>query len=307
MPQIASYLQVRANRKQREVPTGLAWRTNFLCAPDGVKEGPMAFLVEGTPARVIRPHFHENDQFQVVVSGGGVLGKHKLHVHAVHFSRAHTPYGPIVFGEAGLGFLTLRSRWDPGAQYLPDSREKLSAVPARNPWQITEAPVFGHSADVNLHTFTGIKDDRGLAAYTISMKPHAETTAPDHAHGDGQYIIVTRGSVAHEGTDYEALAIAFVKPDEAPWHLRAGAEGLEALILNYPRREPAAAIVPDVAKSRDFRVWQCALCSFIYDESKGMPDEGIAAGTRWEDVPESWSCPDCSASKSDFQMSVVNH
>ena len=91
--------------------------------------------------------------------------------------------------------------------------------------------------------------------------------------------IVTRGSVAHEGTDYEALAIAFVKPDEAPWHLRAGAEGLEALILNYPRREPAAAIVPDVAKSRDFRVWQCALCSFIYDESKGMPDEGIAAGT----------------------------
>ena len=39
MPQIASYLQVRANRKQREVPTGLAWRTYFLCAPDGVKEG----------------------------------------------------------------------------------------------------------------------------------------------------------------------------------------------------------------------------------------------------------------------------
>jgi len=210
MPQIASYLQVRANRKQREVPTGLAWRTNFLCAPDGVKEGPMAFLVEGTPARVIRPHFHENDQFQVVVSGGGVLGKHKLHVHAVHFSRAHTPYGPIVFGEAGLGFLTLRSRWDPGAQYLPDSREKLSAVPARNPWQITEAPVFGHSADVNLHTFTGIKDDRGLAAYSISMKPHAETTARFHLaeRSYGRFARVIRLSGAVNTGQARAVARA---------------------------------------------------------------------------------------------------
>ncbi|MCE9639003.1 MAG: rubredoxin [Betaproteobacteria bacterium] len=47
------------------------------------------------------------------------------------------------------------------------------------------------------------------------------------------------------------------------------------------------------------------LCAFTYDESKGMPDEGVAAGTRWEDVPETWTCPDCSASKSDFQMEVV--
>ena len=34
----------------------------------------------------------------------------------------------------------------------------------------------------------------------------------------------------------------------------------------------------------------------------GMPAEGITAGTRWEDVPDSWCCPDCSASKSDFQL-----
>ena len=36
-----------------------------------------------------------------------------------------------------------------------------------------------------------------------------------------------------------------------------------------------------------------------------MPEEGITPGTRWEDVPETWTCPDCSSSKSDFQMSVV--
>ena len=44
------------------------------------------------------------------------------------------------------------------------------------------------------------------------------------------------------------------------------------------------------------------LCAFIYDEAAGMPDEGIAPGTRWADVPEAWTCPDCSASKADFDM-----
>ena len=44
------------------------------------------------------------------------------------------------------------------------------------------------------------------------------------------------------------------------------------------------------------------LCAFIYDEAAGMPDEGIAPGTRWADVPETWTCPDCSASKADFDQ-----
>jgi rubredoxin len=41
------------------------------------------------------------------------------------------------------------------------------------------------------------------------------------------------------------------------------------------------------------------------DEANGMTEEGIAPETRWEDVPETWTCPDCYASKSDFQMSDV--
>ncbi|TLX70650.1 rubredoxin [Pseudomonas nicosulfuronedens] len=48
--------------------------------------------------------------------------------------------------------------------------------------------------------------------------------------------------------------------------------------------------------------WQCFFCGFIYDEAAGWPDEGIAAGTRWEDIPEDWMCPECGAAKSDFQM-----
>jgi rubredoxin len=48
--------------------------------------------------------------------------------------------------------------------------------------------------------------------------------------------------------------------------------------------------------------WQCIVCGFMYDEAQGLPDEGIAPGTRWEDIPENWMCPDCGVAKSDFEM-----
>jgi rubredoxin len=44
------------------------------------------------------------------------------------------------------------------------------------------------------------------------------------------------------------------------------------------------------------------MCGWIYDEALGVPEEGIAPGTAWEDVPEDWSCPVCGSSKDDFEM-----
>lgn len=51
--------------------------------------------------------------------------------------------------------------------------------------------------------------------------------------------------------------------------------------------------------------WLCVICGLIYDEAKGWPSDGIAPGTRWEDVPQDWVCPDCFVGKSDFQMIEV--
>ena len=51
-----------------------------------------------------------------------------------------------------------------------------------------------------------------------------------------------------------------------------------------------------------YRTWMCVVCGFIYDEATGLPEDGIAPGTRWEDVPETWTCPDCGVSKDDFEL-----
>ncbi|MDP1681605.1 MAG: rubredoxin [Burkholderiales bacterium] len=48
--------------------------------------------------------------------------------------------------------------------------------------------------------------------------------------------------------------------------------------------------------------WECVVCGFIYDEAVGMPEDGIPAGTRWEDIPADWACPDCGVAKADFEM-----
>ena len=53
-------------------------------------------------------------------------------------------------------------------------------------------------------------------------------------------------------------------------------------------------------------VWQCIVCGFIYDEALGLPDEGIAPGTAWEDVKHDWFCPECQAGKTDFIMQLIS-
>ena len=57
--------------------------------------------------------------------------------------------------------------------------------------------------------------------------------------------------------------------------------------------------------ARAYRTFMCLICGFIYDESAGLPEEGIAAGTRWEEVPVNWVCPECGARKEDFELVEV--
>lgn len=53
------------------------------------------------------------------------------------------------------------------------------------------------------------------------------------------------------------------------------------------------------------KTYMCLICGFIYDEAAGLPDDGIPPGTRWEDVPISWRCPDCGSGKEDFDLIEV--
>jgi rubredoxin len=49
------------------------------------------------------------------------------------------------------------------------------------------------------------------------------------------------------------------------------------------------------------KTYVCIICGFIYDEAEGRPDDGLAPGTAWADVPAGWACPDCGVAKADFE------
>ncbi len=66
---------------------------------------------------------------------------------------------------------------------------------------------------------------------------------------------------------------------------------------NAPPAAPGHA-----ASTDDLKQWVCVICGWVYDEAAGLPEEGLAPGTRWADVPADWRCPLCDVGKEDFAL-----
>ena len=47
--------------------------------------------------------------------------------------------------------------------------------------------------------------------------------------------------------------------------------------------------------------WECQVCGYVYDPQQGDQDSGIEAGTSFDDLPDDWVCPECGASKDEFE------
>lgn len=58
--------------------------------------------------------------------------------------------------------------------------------------------------------------------------------------------------------------------------------------------KPQSAPIGDV-------IWRCTVCGWEYNETKGDPANGIAPGTKFEDIPDDFICPICKHPKSDFE------
>ena len=46
--------------------------------------------------------------------------------------------------------------------------------------------------------------------------------------------------------------------------------------------------------------YECDACGYIYDPEVGDPENGVPAGTAFEDLPDDWVCPDCGVGKDEF-------
>ena len=268
--------------------------------PNISEEKPQAFRVEQPPGSIVEPHFHVAAEFQLIAAGGGRLGRHKLGPLSIHYSGAYTPYGPIVADEAeGVIYYTLRPRRDPGALFLPDSKEKLKSVPKRFFMADPDKPEIDAETlrswdSPNLSVLYGPEGD-GAAAWRVTLGPKQCITPPKPA-GDGYYVVVIGGSWIWSDNILPKWSLAFAAQGEGAPELLAGDDGLDAMILQFPNK---LATIKDPAEAGGMH--ECPLCGYVYDQKEGDPGAGIKAGTVFADIPDDWTCPNCDAPKSDFE------
>lgn len=226
--------KAREGRKHHVLPNGTGyWRNGLITsAPDGAL-APQAFLVEQDPDTIIEPHFHQENEFQVVVEGRGFLGRHVVEPVSVHYAGAHTGYGPITAGPQGLSYFTLRARTDPGAQFLPGARDKMQKGPKRHLLGAAVRPATDLSTRRNpevIDIWPAQPD--GVGAWTLRVGPDGTASVPGQA-GASRYLLVIGGTLVLDAERLQRFATVFVSTHEAP-ELRAGSEGVEVLVLQFP-------------------------------------------------------------------------
>ena len=229
--------KARAGRKHHVLPNGTGyWRNGLITSAAEAAVSPQAFLVEQDPNSVIEPHFHQENEFQVVVEGDGLLGRHAVAPVRVHYAGAHTGYGPISAGPNGLSYFTLRAKSDPGAKFLPGARAEMRNAPKRH---LLGAAVRPNDAQAlaSLHDSEPVElwepHPDGIGAWMVRVPPTATVPSPAR-QGASAYLLVTGGVLLLGGERLPRFATAFVGAEAAPPGLHAADEGLELLVLQFP-------------------------------------------------------------------------
>ena len=238
---------------RRRTPNG--WNTTFIGKNRGtLKDGeapppddglyPMAFLVEKDAAAVVHPHFHQADQYQVIVQGSGKLGVHDVASVAVHYTDAYSAYGPIVAAEDGVSWFTLRNAWDPGARYMPAHRQQLRDARAKFQHReatcgplppLSDTELAALAAPVGEAVIAETADGLGTWRYTVP--PAGSVTGPAPSTGGGQFWLVSSGSAsAVGGALLPPQSVVFVAPDDEALVMAAGPGGADLICMQFPKR-----------------------------------------------------------------------
>jgi hypothetical protein len=239
---VGTHTEQQKRRRHDVLANGTGYyKGEYMLVPPGTGPSPQAFLVEQEANATILTHYHQQNQFQVVVGGDGTLGRHAVAPLLVHYAGAFTGYGPIVSGAQGLQYLTFRANNDPGAQFLPEARERLVRGPkahfSSEPISTLDSAARRTLPQVQCEDILPLADD-GLAVLLYRLPPGAAEKALAPSTGHGQYLVVVAGSMRVDGRVLESPENVFLSQEESAFTMNAGPEGLEVLLLQFPPLAP---------------------------------------------------------------------
>lgn len=231
-------LQIVAAELTNPVPVDyrdLAYEITDYLGGHGYTGGPadsaqaQAYIVDLlSPHGVIEPHYHDVDQYQIVVRGEGRIGRHTLRPGVIHYVDHHTTYGPIVAGPQGVGYFTLRPHIAGGRFDMPQSRALKTA---------RSGGAFTAQADIGmpvsyLDISTIGETTRGAKAVVLRLPPgHA---LPDPAPGKVGYYLILAGSAVSAGGELSPRSCAFRGPGAVPLQGEAGDQGAVVVFVAFP-------------------------------------------------------------------------
>lgn len=208
-----------------------------------ISPGPQSLMTQMSAEETILPHFHGVAQFQIFPAGSGTMAKSEVRPLMLQYKDHHTAYGPVVAGPYGLTFISLRNRTgDSHPVYLskPGYREKLKPSKRRN-WMSAHIPLSTRSVlefrrDVvwdPVYDPATIADE--MAAHLVRLGAGMSARGPDPKAGGGYYLFVANGSLDLNGDTLPQWSMLFVDPHEDAFEINAGAGGLEALVMQFPK------------------------------------------------------------------------
>lgn len=214
---------------------GIGARRSYIGTPGSMADGPQAFLVE-RPYRNPRvaPHFHDVDQFQVIVAGDGRMGKKEVKPITFQYADAFTPYGPIVGRDDGISFFTIRPVASGGYFPMPGSKQHMPGRAGRNISGIFDVerdplPAGEAAREPLMET-----QPDGTFAEGLRLGPNASIAGLEATSGCQFYLVCT-GSLDQDGKTLPAKSLIHVEPGEAAPKLQAGPEGACVLAMRFPR------------------------------------------------------------------------
>jgi hypothetical protein len=210
---------------------------------DGLDGGTRATL-SVQPAGFVNPaHFHDSNQFQVVLEGSVEFPVHGLTAPAVHYSDSGTPYGPFVIG-SGFKMAVLRTR--KAKQIYMSDREGRKL---RNP---LGREIFGSAADIDWQPAPGQPagtEHKDLFAAHAGNRPRADlfrcpagARITGVAAPHGQYHVVLAGAIVLAQADGDEAdgdlelapySMRYSAGSEAPRSFTAGEQGATVLVVAF--------------------------------------------------------------------------
>ena len=227
------------------------WRTDYIGSPGIIDENPQAFLVDRqVPGALITPHFHDIDQFQVVVAGDCMMGKVAAPPVSFQYADAYTPYGPIKGEKLGFAFFTLRPIASGGFFAMPGNRHNMPGRAGRNIAGMfdIEQPLPAEGVVAREPLMADQADEVNALGLRFGA---GATEAGPASVGGGQYYLVCRGEVSVGGKAMPHHSVIHVEPGEDAPVMTAGPDGAAVLFLQFSAPSERPGSDPKVLAQRD--------------------------------------------------------